>query len=46
MFWKNVNFGFSDKNWEVRKLGGEGGGGQPFSGQNSLTDHKKYSDVP
>ena len=26
--------------------GGGGGGGQPFSGRNSLTDHKKTSDVP
>ena len=30
-------------------MGGQptrGGGGQPFSGRNSLTDHKKTSDVP
>ena len=32
-----------------QKLGGQltrGGGGQPFSDRNSLTDHKKTSDVP
>ena len=25
---------------------GGGGGGQPFNGQNSPTDHKKTSDIP
>ena len=33
----------------LKNLGGpltRGGGGQPFSGRNSLTDHKKAPDVP
>ena len=39
-------FDFEKKMRDPLIGGGGEGGGQPFNGQNSLTDHKKTSDIP